>query len=128
MITNKILSDVYNLKYPQKDLDRLNKFLSFIKDKLENLDIDIYLFGSYAKGKIKDTSDFDIVLISNSEIDLHKLHKIKIDLILEIDDILDLHYGDDFDIKIYTIDKFEDCLNKGSFFETTINSYMYKIV
>lgn len=128
MISNRILSDVYDLKFPKKDLDRLNKFLGFIKYKLMNLDIDIYLFGSYAKGRIKDSSDFDIVLISKGKIDLHKLHKIKIDLILEIDDNLDLDYGDDFDIKIYTIDKFEECLSKGSFFETTINSYMYKII
>lgn len=127
MISDRILSDVYNLKYPKNDLDRLDNFLKFIKNKLKDLDIDIYLFGSYAKGRIKDSSDFDIVLISKGKIDLHKLHKIKIDLILEIDDNLDLHYGDDFDIKIYTIDKFEECLNKGSFFETTINSYMYKV-
>ncbi|MEG0856284.1 MAG: nucleotidyltransferase domain-containing protein [Terrisporobacter sp.] len=128
MISSRVLSDVYSLKYPKMDLDKLNNFLLFIKNQLANLDIDIYLFGSYAKGRIRDGSDFDIVLISRGKIDLKQLHKIKINLILDIDDKLDLHYGDDFDIKIYTKDKFEQCLRQSSFFETSINSYMYKII
>lgn len=128
MINTKTLPNIYDLKYPQKDLDKLNKFLQFVKNKLIETDIDLYLFGSYAKGKIKDTSDFDVVLISNGQLDMHQLQKLKIELILEIDDVLNLNYGDDFDIKIYTKDKFEQCLSNDSFFETSINSYMYKVL
>lgn len=127
MISNRILSSVYNLRYPKEDLDKLDLFLNLVKNKLIHTDIDIYLFGSYAKGRIKDTSDFDIALISKVNGEIKDLHKIKIEIILEVDEKLNLQYGDDFDIKIYTKDRFEECLKKGSFFETTINSYMYKV-
>ena len=128
MISNRVLSSVYNLKFPKEDLNKLETCLSFIKNELKEKEIDIFLFGSYAKEKIKDTSDIDIVLISRGSIDIKQLHNIKIELILDIDEALDLHYGDDIDIKIYTKEKFEACLIKGSFFETTINSYMYQII
>lgn len=128
MISKKILSSVYDLKYPKQELNKLQVFFRFVKKQLNNIDVDLYLFGSYANGKIKDTSYIDIVLISKEDIDIHQLQEIKINLILDIDECLNMNYGQDFDIKIYTEEKFIECLEKGSVFETSINSYMYKII
>jgi DNA polymerase sigma len=59
--------------------------------------IDIYLFGSYAKGVIKKQSDIDLCIITNTD----NKRKLVQQILLEID------YDSDIDIVVYTKEEWD---------------------
>ena len=112
-----------DLNLELKNLNRLTLLVNYIKSKLKETDIKVYLFGSYAKGRIKESSDIDLILMSDTLTE-RELYRLKLDIVLDISDNLGLESGEDFDILIYTTEKFKSCVENKKFFETEVNSYM----
>ena len=112
-----------DLNLELKNLNRLTLLVNYIKSKLKETDIKVYLFGSYAKGRIKESSDIDLILMSDTLTE-RELYRLKLDIVLDISDNLGLESGEDFDILIYTTEKFKSCVEKKKFFETEVKSYM----
>lgn len=108
---------------PKDNLKVLHTLCEYINSSLKHKDIKLYLFGSYAKGRIKESSDIDLILISDTLTE-RELYKLKLNLILDISDNLGLESGEDFDILTYTSQRFEECVKSKRFFETEVNSYM----
>lgn len=108
---------------PNKNTQSLNDLSSYINSLLQNTDVKIYLFGSYAKGKIKESSDIDLILMSDTLTD-RELYRLKLDIVLDVSDNLGLESGEDFDILTYTTERFKSCVENKRFFETEVNSYM----
>ena len=125
-VTCKQLGNVYDINLPKEDLDRLNKVVDFIKSYNFRYNCDVYLFGSFAKGKIKDSSDIDLLMIVDLE-DKRLVRRQKLDFIDMLEDTVNLYYGDDFDLLVYTEATFLRALEKEGSFEYSVNSYMLKI-
>lgn len=125
-VTSKQLGNVYNIDLPKEDLDRLNKVVEFIRLYNFRYNCDVYLSGSFAKGKIKDSSDIDLLMIADIE-DKRLVRRQKLDFINMLEDSVKLHYGDDFDLLAYTKETFLKALEKEGSFEQSVNSYMLKI-
>lgn len=121
-----MLGNVYDLKFPKEDLDRLNSVIEYIKSYDFKYDCDMYLFGSFAKGRIKDSSDIDLVMIVDLE-DRRLVRRQKLDFMDRMEDAVNLYYGDDFDLLAYPKEVFLNSLRKENSFEQRINNYMLRI-
>ena len=122
------LEDIEVVKYkdlnlPIENINRLTVLVNYIKSKLKETDIKVYLFGSYAKGRIKESSDIDLILMSDTLTE-RELYRLKLDIVLDVSDNLGLESGEDFDILTYTTERFKSCVENKKFFETEVNSYM----
>lgn len=81
-----------------------------------NLDAEIYLFGSVAKGQYNKNSDLDLLVL----LDVPSIEKLTRIEILEVFDLAYLDYKlMDVDVKIYSRDKF---FNSNNYFEKSIVS------
>ena len=78
--------------------------------KLKNADI--LLFGSIAKGKYKNSSDIDILILVNDNKSISELRKLRHEL---EDDIDDLNLSRSVDIKLYNTDRYIELSKEISF-------------
>ena len=78
--------------------------------KLKNADI--LLFGSIAKGKYKNSSDIDILILVNDNKSISELRKLRHEL---EDDIDDLNLSRSVDIKLYNKDRYIELSKEISF-------------
>lgn len=121
---NNIKLESFNqLPFSEKRITNIRSFINIVK-KYISKDDELYLFGSYAKGLIKESSDFDILVLRDLDYYTPKdIHKYKIELFSNICDETDV----EFDLKVYSKTQFKEALNKESFFEKEINEYMINI-
>lgn len=110
------------LNIPQAYFERVTTIYELIKEDLP--DSHIYLFGSYAKRKIKPTSDLDFLILIDEGLDKKALKKIKWSLEEKIEDSIQFSY--EVDLKLYTQEHFEKSLSYNGF-EQEINQYMIKL-
>lgn len=102
-------------KFVDYDLDfNLKNEITKIKNViLKNLsNIEIYLFGSIAKGKYSKSSDIDILVLINEDKSLKELREIR--HFLE-DNIDILNLSRDVDIKVYEKDRYFNLSTNPSF-------------
>ena len=78
--------------------------------KLKNADI--LLFGSIAKGKYKNSSDIDILILVDQNKTISELRKLRHEL---EDDIDDLNLSRNVDIKLYNKDRYIELSREISF-------------
>ncbi|WFA08243.1 nucleotidyltransferase domain-containing protein [Tissierella sp. Yu-01] len=90
-------------------INEINNLRSQIIDKFNPLDI--YLFGSHAKGISKKNSDVDICVIINTDNKRQLLQRM----------LYELDYKFDLDIVIYTEDEWHKYCNDTSTFASIIN-------
>ncbi|MGL6106695.1 nucleotidyltransferase domain-containing protein [Romboutsia sp.] len=111
------------LPYSEVRINNIRNFINIVKKHITE-DDELYLFGSYAKGLIKESSDFDILILRNLDnVSLKDIHKYKIELFSNVCD----ESNEDFDLKVYSKKQFIEALNKKSFFEIEVNKYMLNI-
>ena len=98
---------------------RVKKAYDLIKEQLP--EGDVYLFGSYAKRKIKASSDIDLLVLLEEELDKATIRKLKWKIEEAIEEALQFQY--EVDLKIYTKTHFERCKETLGF-ESDIATYM----
>ncbi len=103
-------------------MDRLEKIYTIIKEIVQ--DVDIYVFGGYAKRKIKQSSDIDILVILNTEIEKNKIKQLKWCIEEKIEDLINFEY--EVDLKVYSREHFEKS-KENIGFESHIATYMVKL-
>ncbi|MGL4912856.1 MAG: nucleotidyltransferase domain-containing protein, partial [Romboutsia sp.] len=88
---NNIKLESFNqLPFSEERIDNIRSFTNIVK-KYMSKDDELYLFGSYAKGLIKESSDFDILVLRNiGYCTLKDIHKYKIELFSNICDEIDV--------------------------------------
>ena len=101
---------------------RIKKAYTLIKEQIP--EGDIYLFGSYAKRKIKPTSDIDFLVLFKTPHDKNTLRQIKWKVEELIEETLGYEY--EIDLKLYTHEHFEKCKEVLGF-ESEIASYMISL-
>ena len=79
-------------------------------NRLKNADI--LLFGSIAKGKYKNSSDIDILILVDQNKTISELRKLRYEL---EDDIDDLNLSRNVDIKLYNKDRYIELSREISF-------------
>ena len=79
-------------------------------NRLKNADI--LLFGSIAKGKYKNSSDIDILILVDQNKTISELRKLRHEL---EDDIYDLNLSRNVDIKLYNKDRYIELSREISF-------------
>lgn len=84
----------------------------------------VYLFGSYAKRKIKPTSDIDLLVLLDEPYSLKALRDLRIKIGNDYEELIDFAY--EVDIKIYNKQHFIEKANRVSF-ESEIQKYMIKV-
>lgn len=122
MLTTRTL-DIDSLPFFENDKAKLRTIVEYIKKSHIFNNLDIYIFGSYVKGYIKDSSDIDILILTK-ENDKRNIRKFKLSIIDNLADNLDIDYGEDYDLMIYNKKDFLRFLEKSNSFESVINSYM----
>lgn len=108
-------------KFVNYDLD-LNLKNEIVKIKniiVKNLnDIEVYLFGSIAKGRYSKNSDIDILVLINKNKTLKELRELRHFL----EDIIDVLYlSRDIDIKVYEKKRYFNLSTKPSFEKEILN-------
>lgn len=88
-------------------------------------DCKIYLFGSYAKRCIRESSDVDILILDKS-INKDNKKDIRIKLRGYIDEKTNYKY--EFDLKLYNIEEFMQFKDIPLSFEQSINEYMIGVI
>lgn len=84
----------------------------------------VYLFGSFAKRKIKPTSDIDLLVLVDQPLSLKEIRDLRIQLNNDYEE--KIHFEYEVDIKVYYKLHFEEKLQKPSF-EREIYNYMIKV-
>ena len=84
----------------------------------------VYLFGSFAKRKIKPSSDIDLLVLIDQELSLREIRDLRIKLGNDYEEQINFAY--EVDIKIYNKNHFYERANKVSF-EAEIQRYMIKV-
>lgn len=111
----------------------INELRDDYRDKIQSIcnsivrfdnNLNIYLFGSYAKGKVSQNSDIDLLILLNRDFNLKQCRDYKFKLEEHLYDDLDEIY--DLDLKVYTEDVFNN-LSKKIGFENHIKEYMINI-
>lgn len=110
------------LNLSQYYMERVEKVYHLIKTHIP--EGDLYLFGSYAKRSIKPTSDIDILVLLNEELDKSTIRKLKWQLEELIEEAIGFEY--EIDLKIYTYKHFE-ASKQTLGFESQIAAYMIKL-
>lgn len=103
-------------------IDRIHKVYHLIKNKIPQAQI--YLFGSYAKRKIKTSSDMDILVLMNTDCSKLELKQLKWDLEEQIEEETQFEY--EVDLKIYTTEHFNKSKQHIGF-EHEISRYMIRL-
>ncbi len=122
MISERIL-DIDSLPFYEEDKTQLRKLVEYIQSSKIFDGVETYIFGSYVKGSIKNTSDIDILMLSEDD-NLRNLRKLKLEIMEYLIEDLDMYLGEDYDLLIYNKSKFEEYCLKENSFEALINSYM----
>ncbi|MBP3886692.1 MAG: nucleotidyltransferase domain-containing protein [Cellulosilyticum sp.] len=84
----------------------------------------VYLFGSYAKRKIKPSSDIDLLVLIDQALSLRDIRDLRIRLGNDYEEQIDFRYEVDF--KIYNKERFFEKA-KNTSFEQEIQKYMIKV-
>lgn len=103
-------------------LDRVERVYQLIKEELP--ESEVYLFGSYAKKKVKPSSDLDLLVLLDAELDKMTIKKMKWALEEKIEETIGYEY--EVDLKIYTNTHFEKCKQTLGF-EAAIAEYMISL-
>lgn len=103
-------------------LDRIDKVYRLIKQRLPQSEV--YLFGSYAKKKIRPESDIDMLVLIQDDLDKMSIKKIK----WELEETIEEATADEYevDLKIYTREHFERSKQVLGF-ESAISEYMVSL-
>lgn len=110
---------MYQLALSENLIRRVKVVYEMIKEKLPQSEV--YLFGSYAKRKVRPESDVDLLVLVEEDLDKLTLKKIKWDLEETIENAIAYEY--EVDLKLYTKAHFER--SKGAKgFEAAIAEYM----
>ena len=103
-------------------LERVQRVYGLLREQLPHGEI--YLFGSYAKRTIKPSSDLDILVLLDEDLDKNTIRKLKWHIEEGIEDSIGFEY--EVDLKIYSKSHF--LLSKQTLgFESAIASYMIKL-
>lgn len=103
-------------------VERVQKAYQLIRQHIPHGEI--YLFGSYAKRKIKPSSDIDILVLLDEELDKTSIRKLKWQVEEYIEEVLQFEY--EVDLKIYTKKHFESSKETLGF-ESDIATYMIRL-
>lgn len=110
------------LNIPQIYIERIQHVYKIVKSELP--ESEIYLFGSYAKRKIKTTSDMDVLVLITDDLTKKELKEIK----WHIEEIIEtsVNFEYEVDLKIYTKDHFNSS-SATIGFESEIAKYMIRL-
>ncbi|MGL4798707.1 MAG: nucleotidyltransferase domain-containing protein [Cellulosilyticaceae bacterium] len=103
-------------------MERIQKAYHLIKAHIPQGEI--YLFGSYAKRKIKPCSDIDMLVLLDEELDKKTIRNLKWEVEEIIEEAIQFEY--EVDLKIYTKEHFEKSKEILGF-ESDIAGYMIKL-
>lgn len=94
----------------------LDKELKVLREKLFSLDYvsDVYLFGSYATGKVHENSDLDLLVIGSKPK--------TIEILMELDKLCENPFVI-VDVIYYDLENFKRCLGEGNLFLEGLSSY-----
>lgn len=116
-----LISSVEDLRGKNKDV--VMKVMSVLRGNIDGGSL--YLFGSYAKGKVKPTSDIDLLILLEGDKDRETIKDIR----RKTTDIAEegIEYCYEIDIKVYNSKDFFDS-SKRLGFESEIEKYMIKLI
>ncbi len=103
-------------------IERIKQTYNLIKEELPNSEV--YLFGSYAKRKIKATSDLDMLVLVDNGRDKKELKHLKWGIEEKLEMMNAFEY--EVDLKVYTREHFDE-KRKERGFEFEIDQYMIKL-
>ena len=108
------------LNIPQVYQERLKEVYEHFK-ALDLGNYDLYLFGSYAKEDIKETSDIDLLILLDGPITPKEAKILRMDIREDYEE--KIGYAYEVDVKIYSRARFHELASKLSF-ESEIAKYM----
>lgn len=89
--------------------------------QLEFNNYEVYLFGSYVTGQIKETSDMDILLLLDEVVEPRKAKLLRMAIREDYEE--KIRYAYEVDVKVYGKARFQELATKLSF-ESEIAKYM----
>ena len=101
---------------------RVEEVVDYIMDEIPRCSV--YLFGSYAKRKIKPSSDIDLLVLIDEALSLKAIRDLRIKIGNDYEEKIDFAY--EVDIKIYNKEHFHEKSQRVSF-EAEIQKYMIKV-
>ncbi len=107
---------------PEQYMQRVRRVYQLIKQYIP--EGELYLFGSYAKRKIKQSSDIDMLVLIDEELDKMVLRKLKWQVEEVIEETLGFEY--EVDLKLYTKSHFNKSKETLGF-ESMIATYMIRL-
>lgn len=110
------------LNLPERYKNRVKDIVKYLQEHIDHGEA--YLFGSYAKRRIKETSDIDVLVLVDTSMNLEEMRVLRIYLNNTYEE--EIEYTYEVDIKVYPRQYF---LEKTEYisFEREINEYMIKV-
>ena len=107
---------------PEKHRELVTNIKNLILENQEG--VELYLFGSYAKGRVRSTSDIDLLVLFKEMTSREELKKCR----RQLTDIVEeeYEYKIEVDIKPYNKESFEVSSNRVGF-ENEISKYMIRL-
>lgn len=110
------------LDLAQHLINRVRQAYQVVKRQIPNGEV--YLFGSYAKRKVKPTSDLDLLVLLEDNLDKKIIRNLKWEIEEKIEETLAFEV--EIDLKIYSRSHFDEARQYLGF-EAEISKYMIKL-